>query len=395
MCGNSHKNSKIVKKFRIIMEVKNVKRILAIAIALTLLLALAVPAMASDTASKDAVTSAVVIGGTGGSPPIVKCKWETSGTLADSENGDTGHLIPGTQVIPTINEGADTCQATVYYWAIVTDPQGKGDIREVAVDVFEPGVEPDYVFKYKVQMPQYLNSDWTGIKAALNAAHAAHLVTYAAGYTLQEIAGTNGEIDQAKCYLYRGSKVIAKPQAGGIYHVNAYAYDLGNEQAAFLINCFEYVRTAALVKDFTNVDWGEVKISTEQAVCGDADMLTPSLPTLKSAGNCNLAIAVTYSNLNRTSDNRPMDEVEFDAYLIDDGYRVGGILPGVKTDISGIGMPETQCKICTPTKLGLSIHVIQAPGGEYTGTVTLTGTDNLLPWAGAKCSNPACARGHG
>jgi hypothetical protein len=391
-----------------------VKKLLIIVLTLVLSLSLAIPAVAADGPVKDADTSATVSGGTTHSPPIVKCKWETSGTEADSENGDPTHLTLGTQIDPVIDEDAQTCVGTVYYWAFVTDPQGVADIREVCADVWEPGDDPDYVFKYKVEMPQIMIGDWQGMKDALTAADAADLVTYAPGYDLNELVGTDKEIDQHTVLLFRGMDVIEGHQPGGIYHVDCYAYDQSNELAAFLTNCFEYVRTEALVKDFTEIDWEEVNVCQEKVVCGDQIMyendankdgyddttLKPNLPTLKSTGNCNLDISVYFSEM--VSATRPIDEVEFDAYLESPEYKVYPIPPETETDISNGTMLEppyetfhTQCPQCTPTKLGLSIHVIQAMPDTYTGTVTITGSDNDEPWAGTDCSNADCARGHG
>lgn len=370
------------------------KKLLAIALALVLLVALAVPVMADG--SKDADTEATVLGG-GGSPPIVKCKWETSSEVADSESGDPSHLILGTQIDPIIDEVAMTCQATVYYWAFVTDPQGISNIGEVCVDVFEPK-DSTYIWKYKVVLQPIYDGptpDKAAMKAAINAADRAHLVTYDPAYSLAEIAGANGEIDQSKVRLYRGSAIIEKHQPGGLYHVEAYAFDLQQDMSAKLINCFEYVRTEALVKDFSIIDWGDVVKSSEAVVCGDTDMNTPEQPTLKSTGNCSLDIAVKFSKMYR-ADGRLMDEVKFDAYLVSDANRVGDILPEVNTGISHPPVGgHVFCPICTPTKAGFSIHVIQAQPGTYTGKVTITGTDNGLPWAGANCSNSNCARGHG
>jgi hypothetical protein len=371
-----------------------VKRVLAIALALVLLVTLAVPVMADS--SKDADTTANV-GGTGGSPPIIKCKWETSSTVADEESGDPSHLVPGVQIDPIIDEAAQTCMAEVFYWVVVTDPQGVGNIGEVAVDVFEPDVDPNYKWKYKVVLTSLWDPtlDKQAMKDALTAADAAGLVTYAPGYDLDEICGFEGEIDQGKVKIYRGSAIIEGHQPGGIYWVRAFAFDLQQDMSAILENCFVYVRTEALVKDFSLVDWGDVVVCSEAVFCGDSDMTTPLLPTIKSTGNCALDISIHYSEMFREGDGRLMDEVEFDAFLVSDVYRVGGILPCVDTDISHPTAGHVYAPICTPTKIGFSIHVFQAQPGIYWGTVTLTGTDNALPWGGANCSNPACARGHG
>lgn len=371
------------------------KKLLAIALALVLLVALAVPVMADGT--KDADTEATVLGGDG-SPPTVKCKWETSGPGCDVESGDPTHLTPGTQIDPIIDEAAQTCQAEVHYWAFVTDPQGVSNIDEVAVDVFEPAPDGTYIWKYKVVLEQIYCSpspDKAAMKSALNCADAANLVTYDPAYDLNEIAGDNGEIDQGSVKLYHGSAIIEGHQPGGIYHVEAFAFDLQQDMSAKLINCFEYVRTEALVKDFSIINWGDVVKCSEAVVCGDTDMATPEQPTLKSTGNCALDISVHFSDMFR-DDGRIMDEVEFDAYLVGDENRVAPILPCVDTDISHPPSGNhVYCPPCTPTKAGFSIHVIQAQPGTYTGTITLTGTDNGLPWGGENCSNPFCARGHG
>ena len=378
------------------------RKFLGILLVLGLVLAFSVPVMANEPGpTKTADTGATVLSGSG-SPPIVKCKWETSAPAADSESGDPSHLTRGTQVDPTIDEAAQTISAIVYYWAIVTDPQGINDIREVAADVYEPagggGAAEEYVFKYKVVMPQCHDQNWDVIRSDLEKADAAGLVTYAEGYDLAEITGTEGELDQNSCLLFRGSAVIEGHQPGGFYNVQAYAYDQGNEVSAFLNNCFEYVRTASLVKDFTLINWGGVNICTEKTVCGDSvmfendldfdgfndDTSEPNNPTLKSAGNCNLDISVEFSDMVKA--DRKMDEVEFDAYLISPDNRVGGILPNAPRDISHPDSTvHVQCPVCTPTKLGLSIHVIQAFPGDYTGTVTITGSDNGLPWGGINC----------
>jgi hypothetical protein len=369
------------------------KKVLGIALALVLSLALTIPAMAEDGSSKEAETRAEVSGG-GGSPPVVKCKWETSGVEPDSESGDPSHMTPGTQVDPMIDEDAQTCNATVCYWAFVTDPQGVQNIAEVAVDVFEPNGEETYKWKYKVVLEQIHCDNKTAMKDAVTAADAAGLVTYDPDFDLQDLVGDNQQIDQGKVKLYRGCAIIEGHQPGGIYHVEAYAHDEQQDMSEKLENCFEYVRAEALVKDFSTIDWGEVAKCSEAVVCGDTDMGTADHPTLKATGNCALDIAVHFSKMYRVEDERLMDEVEFDAYLVGDENRVGGILPCVETDISHPDDGHVYCPVCTPTKLGLSIHVIQAQPGTYTGTVTLIGTDNGLPWGGTDCGNAECARDH-
>jgi hypothetical protein len=356
---------------------------------------MAVPVMADGTKTAD--TSANVLGG-GGSPPTIKCKWETSGPGADEESGDPSHLTPGTQIDPIIDEAAQTCQATVYYWAVVMDPQGIDNIDEVAVDVYEPDPSGVYIWKYKVVLTQIYCGpppDKVAMKAAINAADAANLVTYDPAFDLADIAGDNGQIDQSSCKFYRGSDIIEGHQPGGIYHVEAFAFDLQQDMSAKLVNCFEYVRTEALVKDFDIIDWGDVVKCSPDVVCGDTDWATPEQPTVKSTGNCALDVSVHFTDMYRTTDGMIMNEVEFDAYLVEDTNTVEPILPCVDTDISHPTPGHVYLPPCTYTKIGFSIHVIQCQPGTYTGTVTLTGTDNGLPWPGDKCSNVNCARGHG
>jgi hypothetical protein len=325
-------------------------------------------------------------------------------------DGDDDVATAGTQVDPIIDEDLQRCMGVVYYWAMVTDPQGLGDIREAAVDVLEPKDDGNgYEFKYKVELDQLHTTgeypswdiDFDAISADFHAADTAGLVTYASGYDLAEI---EDELYQENVLLFRGKAIIEYHQAGGLYHVNAYAYDQGNAMADILENCFTYVRTEALTADFVTIPWGDVNVSIEKVFCGDAVMYendadmdgyndttsAANLPTVKSCGNCSLDIAVEFSNLLRDSDDRPMDEVEFDAYLVHPDYREGNIQIDELRNISSHNGVDVEAPICTPTKIAFSIHVIQAPAGTYEGSVSVTGTDNARPWGGEYCGNSAC-----
>jgi len=412
-----------------------VKKLLSIVMAITAIMAMAAPAMAASPTPVTATTGASIVGS--GIAPVIIAKWETTGTDPNSENGDTPHTNPGTQVLPSISlfsQGDTTpdCEATVYYWVLVKgEPDAHDNIGEVAVNVLEPkdfvganmGVPPintangvpddptnDYAFKYKVVLDLFKDS-WmasdpvkTEMVNAITCANDAGLLTIATSYTLNDIIGTEAVgqalIKQGKVRLYRGHAEIEHPQAGGIYWVQAFAYDAAqNAMSAILLNCFDYVRVVALDKDFTNINWGNVVKNHTAVVCGD-NILGGALPTMKTGGNCALDVSVLYSNMYADIGGvqTPMQEVSFDAYLFDESNRIFEPGPADFTRESlNISYPfgptgtHLWLPICTPEKVGFSIYVQQAQPGNYTGSVTFTATDNGIPWIGKLCANePAC-----
>lgn len=162
------------------------KKVLGILLALVLVLAFSVPVMAVE----EPVTTAANVVGTGGSPPEIKCKWETA---FDYPSGDDDTTTPGMQA----DLAGPQADKTIYYWAVVMDPQGVDNIQKVWADVYEPCG----TFKYEVDLVQIYCLDPAGAVWALDLAETAGLVVYGAPHTF---ATTSQQLldGQAKMYKF-------------------------------------------------------------------------------------------------------------------------------------------------------------------------------------------------
>jgi len=334
------------------------KKVLGILLALVLVLAFSVPVMAVE----EPVTTAANVVGTGGSPPEIKCKWETA---FDFPSGDDDTTTPGMQA----DLAGPQADKTIYYWAVVMDPQGVDNIQKVWADVYEPCG----TFKYEVDLEQIYCLEPASAVWALDLAEKAGLVVYGGVHTF---ATTSQQLLDGQAKMYKSSADLTHEQQGGYYRVEAYAQDAQANVSLMLENCFEYVRTPCIELDFAGVNFGDVLVCNEKIVSGDDQLDTPELPTIKNSGNCDLDISVHFDNMGFIA---PTGEVEFDAQLNLFG-KVSNILPSVWTPLPG------KLVICTPTPMHFSIHVMKdTVKGAHSGTLTIKGVDSGTPCAGTPC----------
>ena len=245
------------------------------AIAVIMLIALLLPASLVS-----AETTSVTVATGGGATPIVKAKWEAE-PIAALESGDPSHLVDGSQLNPPM---VKCTTKPINYYAVVTDSEDGGDVEEVFAYVYHPAGAPapynyatssnpndpcitDLGFKYKVVFTKITNQ--TTAANLINAAAAAHLVTFDPDYDLEELTGVNGEITKGTAKLWKGTEIIDYEQPAGRYTVRTFAVDTNNNYSAPLQNCFEYVAMSGIEADFTGIVYGSVNLNQEKMVAGD------------------------------------------------------------------------------------------------------------------------------
>jgi len=327
----------------------------------------------------DVDTQVEVIGGGGtNNAPFIKCKWETSGPLA---NNDDNPLKPGLQANPIVPQG----EKTVYFWAVVTDDDSMDQITGVWAEIFKP----DGTLKHQIELTQIFctEPDWPKASAAVQAAADAELLTIAPGMTLDEV---KTELIKGEAKLYKGSMTFVHGQWGGFHRVEVYALD-AQSTSVRLVNCFEYVRTVCVEKDFTTVNFGSLQLSQSKVVSGDEDMGTPEKPTLKNGGNVDTMISVHYTPmylvdeegtmiLDDNGEPIPLEVVVFNARL--------GLLPTVNDILPCQPVEIGVLPVCHTWELDLSIHpkkISEGNFGMYQGVVQVTGEDAGTPTAGTPC----------
>ena len=374
------------------------KKLIAIALALAMALALsltAIPAMANTNEAETKVE--VVSGGGTNHQPVIKAKWETSGPYC---NSDDNTVKPGLQANPNVPQGTKT----VYFWAVVSDPDSLDQITGVWVDLYKP----DGTLKVQIELEQVYctEPEWPNAAVCVQAAADADLLVLGEMYDVSDpdnwiivpatLDDVKTELIKGEAKLYKGSHDFVHGQWGGFYRVEAYALD-AQSTSNRLENCFEYVRQVWLEKDFTAVDFGALQLSQGKIVSGDEDLTTPEKPTLKNGGNVDTKIIVHFSPMTlrdpATGDPIPdpngfpipLAAVEHDARL---GLlaTVQPILPCEETFIGVL-------HVCNTKELDLSIHpkkLYEDEAGNprfgiYKGMIRIIGEDNETPTAGTPC----------
>jgi hypothetical protein len=319
------------------------KKFAFIIFALVLVFAIAVPALAQTTGVE-------VVGG-GGSPPIIKCKWETP------DDGDPTHTTPGTQVLPpVVYQG----QSEVKFWAVVTDPEGVGTVKSVYADVWHPAGPPECgSFKYQLELTK-VDKFAVGIPA-FQEAYEQGLITFGQDY---DYADVMHQLEQCLCDVYMGVQYLSYHQPAGAYMVAVKAYDIPGNPSIPLVNYLDYVPVTAMEIDFENVDYGSLQVCTNKWIGGDTTFGTAEYPTVRNIGNTNLRIGVWQDDMG-LGDTSGVWNVEYDARLgaqgmeaVYDPFQEGVVL-------------EDILPLCNTQKLDFSIHIKKADPGTYSGVIEL------------------------
>ena len=324
------------------------------------------------------VATHVTIGGgsTGGSAPIVKCKWEYDLTLVEGYPVHDADLVTdGLQVKPVIGG-----QVKVGFFAVVTDPDGVNTISSIYADVWHPNGD----FKYQQVLAPlgksgstYENTPamaaWTHVTTYHN-----DLITFNPSYTNE--SEITEEIAQNMAYVYYCEAYISYCQPGGWYLVGIRGCDTYNTWCNYLYNSFWYIPTSAIEIDFTEVNYGTFNIPSADFkwVPGDTLLNTPNFPTVRNTGNTPVNLYVWQNDMNFGKTGEVWN-VQFDARLGHPGVN-GDVVYWPKTNATdhiGVPIPGTLL-LCTQDKLDFSIHPTKGlPAATFTGIMKLTAYINM------------------
>jgi hypothetical protein len=385
------------------MRKKSLLTLPVVVLSILALLISVVPAFAMPPQPPTVDVDVTVAGGTSHSPPIIKCKWE---------DPDDYPLESDTQLDPVLwdnDEGYGPGQKQICYFAVVTDPQGVGDIRGID-DLSDEGVfadvyEPEFagctawpsggVFKYQVRLelepwcnllPPAHPCDLTmqtvlDLQAVLQGLYDDGRLTLNTAYfnsigitvTEDMLYDIADELVQTHALLFKGCDVLDYHQPCGLYRVEVLAYDDSNDPSELLVNAFEYKCTVGVALDFTSINFGEVTVCVERLITGDATYNPgDGKPTIKNIGNVPAKVNMLWSDLyNCTSDiglgmTGPDWNVEYDSRL-----GIGGTKTMFDPEAEK-ALPEI-LGLCNEEKLEFSVHVKKAASGCYYGEVVISG----------------------
>ncbi|NMB47874.1 hypothetical protein GYA13_00300 [Candidatus Kuenenbacteria bacterium] len=247
----------------------------------------------------------------GGEAPVVKAKWEMN-----PEKGNDGQYLgtddstsAGAQFNPT---GVKDLNKRIAICAIVTDPEGMGDVAGVYADVYYPegialGPSHDPLanqsgagcgeFMQQDKLTELTKEEGfelfcKKIKDSNNNLPVFNGTTY----DYDEICAQDGELLKMTARVYCAEKDLSYEDPFGHYKVIVQAQDT-NSLNGTLENSFEYLPLTAFVADFTSVGYGNVKLNIEKLVNGDLNFGTSALPTVRNVGNTRLNMTVLQNDM--------------------------------------------------------------------------------------------------
>ena len=336
------------------------KKVLVIALAMALSIALVVPVLATG------VDTSVTISTGGGEPPVVKCKWEQDLTPS-LEDGDTGHRNKGSAFLPPCSYKG---KKAVQYWAVVTDEEDNGDVAQVYADVYHPDMKPLCgSFKYEVPFRK-VDKFAIGIPA-FKAAYAAGLIKFDEGHNYATVLQ---QLEKCTADVWMGEADLDYHQPAGDYLVKCIAIDQADNPSLPLENTFLYVPVACAEIDFNGISYGKVSICQNKWIAGNTIFDSPvgmapdpNPATIRNIGNTNIKIQVSQDDMGFHQDVTGMWNVQFDARLGNDpAHEV------VYDPYQTVELPNT-LPLCNTEELDFSIHVKKGMSGDsYMGTMTIS-----------------------
>lgn len=282
----------------------------------------------------------------GGANPIIKAKWEMDGPYA---------LLLGTDYSPTA--GAQFAPPGVWdgtkqfsICAIVTDPDGMSDIDGVYTDWYFPsdrafhpaptgtyadlinggaGSKPDYglsgcglPYEDENELTKLAKMDGYELFCETIRNNNNNLPTFfpmptTGLYTYDEICGDTGELMKDTAYVYCADKQLIWEDPAGDYKVEILALDAaglfshaGTSNPNY--NHFEYVQMSGFEADFTQVEYGSVKLNTHKRISGDKTFGTTHLPSVRNTGNVRLYMWVEQDDMGLSTTDG-VSNVKYDA----------------------------------------------------------------------------------
>jgi len=326
------------------------KKITASLAALLMVLAIYVPIVAAQ----DIPTVASVSGF--GTPPVI----ETIFVLDDT--GDLTHVVDGTQILPNPGSGITEVLTPFMKYAIVSDPNGIGDISKVEEYLTKAdGVDTPLMTTTEV-------TDYTDAGVILSSALAQDIITQA------EYDSAMFKLDPLKknARMFEIENSLNNHDVPGVITVHFKAIDASGG-TTFASEGFDYLSLKAFETDFTVINYEYILVGNEQYIAGDDVWGAPGPDgtdrnTIKNQGNIEFQLRVQADDM--SNGQIPEQFIPATALSIE--------LLGVHLyDLSTLQVIEEDPEFamlqpCTPTQISFDITAPDGTSaGDYTGNLYL------------------------
>ena len=380
------------------MRTKTIKKIVAMFSVIAVSFSMTGFSVAIAQTSPDATTS-LTRGSGGGTAPIIKAKWEMDDWHGTDSSSDPGAQLPA----PGVWGG----KLIYKVCAIATDPNGVSDLDlgGVYADIYYPvgkaihdlvpsaDVHRDTSGGTKdigqggcgafIEQNKLIKQDKTvGYELFCNKIknNNTNLPTFFTGYDYNEICAPDGELMKEEAFVYCDVKTLTWEDPAGLYTVKIKAQDKAGNDSNILVNNFEYLPLTAFEKDFKNVNYGEVMLSSDKKIPGDLTFGTAALPTIRNLGNTRLYMHIAQDDMG-LGQSSGLWNVEFDARVgshIADWtvYNPFGYKPALPSWPSDYTMLEDILDLSETEEMDFSIHVKKWPDDStvYSGNMYLAAT---------------------
>jgi hypothetical protein len=375
---------------------------------LALVLTITPVTFASYTPPGDVTTKLTRDTAGGGTAPVVKVKWEMRAPYTSLLGVDDDMTKPGAQFdAPGEYQGYKNYSIC----AIVTDEDSlyNADVAGVYADIYYPSdvafhpestTCPDVDNGGTTNVPDYGSSGCGAQRGdeneltklskddgialfcdTIRQGDDPSLPTFNVSYFAEKLGGTptqaemyseicadDGELQKETAYVYCVDKSLYYEDPAGDYRVVIMAQD-NSGLSGILENSFEYTPLVAYAVDFTEINYGNVKLNTKQGVSGDKTFNTSDRPTVRNLGNTRLYIGVIQDDMGLgTTDG--VYNVKYDARVGNNeadwkDYWPNTASPTYLQDILDLSEDE---------EMDFSILVTKFPTSEqsWTGTLTLS-----------------------
>ena len=256
-------------------------------------------------AHADTIPQGNIIGGSGGSAPVVLGMWEQD-MSPYIEDGDITHMLDGAQFLPPCKSGAGK---KISFYVIVTGNDRPEDIQRVTAE-FRNKNSP---FLGTVTCSRL--SDSQGIFAVEHAA-TANLIAFNRGMETNQVENL---LRDKIASVWKGDLDISPRQGSGSFLVTATATDDSNNYSEPFQNSFLYCGVACIEFDFSSVNYGSIGLGQEKIINGDTSFGTGNKPSVQNIGNIPARITIQQDDMGLGKNSDGIWNVQYGTRLGDAG----------------------------------------------------------------------------
>lgn len=361
------------------------KKLIAICLALTVFVWTAGPILAGAQAGAIGITTGLTQDSSGGTVPRVLVSWVARG---DSYTSPTQYYRDNStaeysQINPSGQEDVNT---TIAMCAIVESDYGIDYINAVYADVYYP-VDIELPTWHSVLLNQsgdgcgkFMQQDLLtkltkqqGIDLFCTNVYGNNidLPYWNSSESYTSLCGTTGKLYKDEAVVYCGKKTISYEDPAGFYKITTLVQDK-NSGSGTHDHGFNYEAMTAFEVDFSEVQYGPVKLNINKIISGDVDFTTIAKPTIKNVGNTRLSISVYQDDMN-------LGKTTGVGWNVGYGARIGHVV-GFTTYEPETTTPITSwLDLSEVNEMDFSVKVTKfpypLPDGGFVGNMTLSAND--------------------